>query len=290
MRPNTSARRPCFRSLGLPLHIFCTFSLALCWAVPLTPLAHAEGTTYATELAEIRSIPFSDATQLRMDAVTTLLIKETSDRRTVYLTEGQIQASIQHGKSKPLDVVVHGILLRDLGTEFDVAAHGDIVTVSITSGKVQVIELHPDGSQVNPINIKGQNATRSPTYLIPGDLARLEKRDQTVLITRVGNDLDEARNRSSWIEGRLKTSGQRLDEILWEINSRNKVHLLIGDPTVAQMSIGGNYDLMRVDDFLQTTRLLGIEVVPVKVPGEGEVPTYILRLPADGPGDSNHLR
>ena len=222
-----------------------------------------------------------------MDAVTTLLIKETSDRRTVYLTEGQIQASIQHGKSKPLDVVVHGILLRDLGTEFNVAAHADIVTVSVTSGKVQVIELHPDGTQGNPIDIKGKNATRSPTYLIPGDLARLEKRDQTVLITHVGNNLDEARNRSSWIEGRLKTSGQRLDEVLWEMNSRNKVHLLIGDTAVAQMSIGGNYDLLRVDDFLQTTRLLGIEVVPVKVPGEGEIPTYILRLPAEAPTD-NH--
>jgi ferric-dicitrate binding protein FerR (iron transport regulator) len=66
--------------------------------------------------------------------------------------------------------------------------------------------------------------------------------------------------------------------------------LLIGDPAVAQMSIGGNYDLMRVDDFLQTTRLLGIEVLPVKVPGEGEVPTYILRLPADGPSENDHPR
>lgn len=186
-----------------------------------------------------------------------------------------------------MDVVVHGILLRDFGTEFNVAAHAhahaDTVTVSVTNGKLQVVELHPDGTQDNPINIKGKNASRSPTYLIPGDLVRLEKRDQTILTTRAGNNLDEARNRSSWIEGRLKTSGQRLDEVLWEINSRNKVHLLIGDTAVAQMSIGGNYDLMKVDEFLQTTRLLGIEVVPVQVPGEGEFPTYILRLPADVP-------
>jgi ferric-dicitrate binding protein FerR (iron transport regulator) len=101
------------------------------------------------------------------------------DRRTVYLTEGQIHASIEHGKCKPPDIVVHGILLRDLGTEFNVAVHGDVVTVSITAGKMQVVELHPDGSQADPINVKGQTASRSPTYLVPGDLARLEIRDQS---------------------------------------------------------------------------------------------------------------
>lgn len=270
------------------MQILLTFLLVISLGVPVTPVAHGDGTTYATGLAENRLIPFLDATQLRMDALTDLLIKESTDRRTVYLTEGQIQALVQHGKSKPLDVVVHGILLRDLGTEFDVAAHGDIVTVSVTNGKIQVIELHSDGSQANPIDIKGKNASRSPAYLVPGDLARLETRDQTVLITRVGNNLDEARNRTSWIEGRLKTSGQRLDEVLWEINSRNKVHLLIGDPAVAQMSIGGNYDLMRVDDFLQTTHLLGIEVVPVTVPGEEGTPTYIFRLPTEEPADTKH--
>ena len=270
------------------MQMLFTVLLASSWGVPVAPVAHGDGTTYATGLAENRLIPFLDATQLRMDALTDILIKESADRRTVYLTEGQIQASVQHGKSKPLDVVVHGILLRDLGTEFNVAAHGDVVTVSVTNGKIQVIELHPDGSQANPINIKGKNASRSAAYLVPGDLARLETRDQTVLITRVGNNLDEARNRTSWIEGRLKTSGQRLDEVLWEMNSRNKVHLLIGDPAVAQMSIGGNYDLMRLDDFLQTTHLLGIEVVPVNVPGEESTPTYILRLPAEGPRDEKH--
>jgi ferric-dicitrate binding protein FerR (iron transport regulator) len=155
------------------------------------------------------------------------------------------------------------------------------VTVSVTGGKVQVIELHPDGSEANPINIQGKNASRSPMYLIPGDLTRLERHDNTVLITRVAHNPDEAENRTAWFEGRLKTSGQRLDEVLWEINSRNKVHLLIADPAVAQMSVGGNYDLMRVDEFLQSTRLLGIEVVPVTLPEEGSTPTYLLRLPTD---------
>ena len=159
----------------------------------------------------------------------------------------------------------------------------------MTGGKIQVIELHADGSRANPINIKGKSASRTPSYLIPGDLVRLERRDDTVLMIRDGNNLDEARDRSSWIEGRLKTRNERLDEVVWEMNARNKVHLLIGDPAVAQMSIGGNYDLIRVDDFLQTLRFLGLGIVPVKESGEKDVPTYILREPVeDSPRMNRH--
>ena len=281
MSSNNPARRSRAWVRGFPLHIFCKISLALSWGVSTIPLAHSDGMNYSTALAEIRLVPFPDGTELHMDARTSVLIKEGGGRRTAYLSEGQIHVVVQHGKSEPFDIVVHGVLLRDLGTEFNVAAHGDVVTVSVTSGKIQVMELHNDGSQSNPINIKGKNASRTPTYLVPGDLARLEKRDDTILVTRDGNSLDEAQDRTSWIGGRLKTRGERLEEVLWEMNARNKVHLLAGDPTVAQMTIGGNYDLMHVDDFLQSAQSMGLEVDPVKVPEQTDIPTYILRRPAD---------
>src|SRR5579872_7071729 len=93
MRRHNPGTRPHRGSHGLPMKILLTFVLATSLGVPVTPVAHGDGTTYATGLAENRLIPFVDATQLRMDALTDLLIKEGTDRRTVYLTEGQIQAS-----------------------------------------------------------------------------------------------------------------------------------------------------------------------------------------------------
>lgn len=131
--------------------------------------------------------------------------------------------------------------------------------------------------------VNGKEVSRTPTYLFPGDLTRLEMHDNTVLITRDKNSLDEARNRSSWIDGRLITGGERLDEVLWELNARsNKTQLLIGDPEIAQKRIGGNFDLMHVDEFLQTARIaFGLEVIPVKEPGVDDISTYILRLPTD---------
>lgn len=73
-------------------------------------------------------------------------------------------------------MVTDGLVRFVLLTIFNVAVHGDVVTVSITSGKLRVIESHADGSQINPINIKGRSVSRSTIYLNPGDLTRLETR------------------------------------------------------------------------------------------------------------------
>lgn len=164
-------------------------------------------------------------------------------------------------------------------TLFVISAHGNVISASVTSGKIRVIELHPDGSQENPINVKGEEASRTPTYLIPGDLAGLESHDNTVLITRDDNNSDEARNRSSWIQGRLTTHAQRVDEVVWELNSRSRqTRLIAGNPAIAQMRVGGSYHLMRVDEFLRTARIaLGFEVIPVKEFGVDDITYYILR-------------
>ena len=209
---------------------------SVCGASMTAPLGQGDGVTYMIGRAQTRSIALGDGSVLHMDAMTTVFIGSNHVRRTLFLAEGQIQASIEHDVSLPLDVVVHGILFLDLGTTFVISAHGDVVSASVTSGKIRVIELHPDGSQENPINIKGEEASRTSTYLIPGDLARLERHDNTVLITRDDNSLDEARNRSSWIQGRLTTHGQRVDEVVSELNSRSsQSRLIIGDPEIAQM-------------------------------------------------------
>ena len=66
-------RSPRSRLRGLPLHALCKWSLAFSVGASLTPLAHSDGTTYSTGLAEIRAVPFPDSTLLRMDAKTALL-------------------------------------------------------------------------------------------------------------------------------------------------------------------------------------------------------------------------
>jgi ferric-dicitrate binding protein FerR (iron transport regulator) len=62
-----------------------------------------------------------------------------------------------------------------------------------------------------------------------------------------------------WIEGTLSAKHQRLDEVLWEMNARNKERLLIDDPASAQMGIGGTYNLMHFDEFLKTAHLMALK-------------------------------
>ena len=115
MSRQISARRLYVGLRGLTLrfyfarHVLFKLTVAVSLGgASITPVAHSDGMTYATGLGETRSIPFADGSALCIDALTTILVKEGGDRRTVYLDQGQMQAMVVHGKSKPLDVVVHG--------------------------------------------------------------------------------------------------------------------------------------------------------------------------------------
>jgi transmembrane sensor len=245
------------------------------------PMGHGEAVAYTTGLNETRTVAFSDGTELNLDAMTTIVVGGGLGRRSLYLDHGQFQARILHGISKPLDVVVRGTLLRDWGTEFDVSARGEAVTVAVTKGKIQVIEMHPDGAQLDPVSLQGRNVGRIPAYLVPGDLARLERHSDIILLTREANSPEEAQARTSWMSGKVETRGQRLDEILSELNAHNAVQIVPGDPSVAQIQIGGIHQLTQPDRFLQLAQVaLGLEAVPVPGYGGSDTPAYILRWPS----------
>ena len=48
------------------------------------------------------------------------------------------QSTVQHDENQPVGVVVHRVVLLDLGTQFGVATHGHTTNVPVTARKVRV--------------------------------------------------------------------------------------------------------------------------------------------------------
>ena len=240
-------------------------------------LGHSDGTTYFTTRTGPMSKSYPDGTSIHLNAKTDALVNVSGPRRTLFLGDGEVQLDIKHGKSVPMDVIIGNVILRDLGTQFDVRKHDNVVLVSVTDGRVQVLEARPDGTRVNPINATQPDPGRDPAYLGAGSLARFELRDGTLLMTQETNNLDEARNRTSWLSGTLLANKEPLDEITWQLNDRSQIKL-ITDPAVAQRTYGGSFRLDDMDQFLRTARDgLDLEAVPVRDPDQSSTPTYLLR-------------
>lgn len=262
--------------------VYVSLTLVVSVRVIITDGANSDGTTLHTAFAQRSKVTFADHSIVELNAGTLVLFKE-GVRRQIFLQEGEIRLSIQHGVSKPADVHIGNILLQDLGTQFDVSVHERSVNAVVTDGLVRVQENRSDGSLVDPIDVTGTSHQRHLMVLKKGDMIRLDERDGAVFAYVSRNDLTEAEMRSSWLSGELATTGERLDEVILQFNRYNRIPIVINDPTVAQMKVGGHYFLTDSGGFLSDLRqALGLEVVPVSDGDHNVVQMNLLRAPANG--------
>lgn len=260
-------------------HKAITIAVVICCCTSYQICPLGKTTTYRTSMAETKSLLFPDGVELTLNAKTEVVLKEASDRRTAELVQGEIHARVIHGRSLPLNVVAGKVLIQDLGTEFDVATHGDVVTVAVTAGRVRVMEQQADGTAANPFDMTSAKPDRGPAYLVPGDMARLEVQDGVVFLRNERHDPADAVGRSAWMSGEMRAKSERLDELLWQLNAYHSVQIRV-DPAIAESKIGGVYSLKNSSEFLKAVELaLNLETVPVKDPNTGDVTTYILRMP-----------
>ena len=273
-----------YSRIYVPIRTSLKFSIVIFVSlrVGVTDMGGAEGMTRQTPVGHRDVLVLADRSVLDLNADTTVFAKQTAYRRQVFLEQGEIRATVQHDETRPLEVFANRVVLQDLGTQFDVSSHDRTTTVAVTSGKVQVLERREDGSLVNPVTLTTAGARRDPVFLVIGDTARLEEQGGTVRVFKDRNDLGAAQSRSAWLEGQVAGRKQRLDEALWQFERYNTVRFVFDDPAIAQLEIGGGYDLANLSDFLLAMKI-GLDVEAVPVEGDGSVRrTYILRRASKG--------
>lgn len=247
--------------------------------VVVRPVAPSDGTAYDTTRAQTATKSYPDGTVVNLNAKTRVLINFDGARRTLFLAQGEVQVVLQHGRSVPMDVVIDDKILQDIGTVFDARVDGTVVWVSVTDGTIRVLQSRPDGERVNPINLATPDPQRDAAYLAAGDLARLETRDNTLLITQQSHNPEEALNRASWLSGILVAKDEPLQEIISQLNARSPIQVLINDPAIGERAMGGSFKLDNMGAFLRGLRAppFELQTVPVPDPDHTSPPTVLLR-------------
>jgi transmembrane sensor len=123
-----------------------------------------------------------------------------------------------------------------LGTKFSVRRDGDRVEVAVIEGRVRV----EDSGQSQPV---------SPTIVTRGDIVVAEGESTLVAVKSVERVTEEL----SWRTGRLTFDQATLGEAVAEFNRYNHKQLVIVDPEVAALRIGGSFEAENIQAF---TRLL----------------------------------
>jgi transmembrane sensor len=192
---------------------------------------------YSTEVGGRAVLRFADRTQIDLNTDTIVRFRMTGEERTVWLEKGEAYFRVSHDAKNPFTVIVGNHRITDLGTEFLVRRNADELAVALMKGRAQLVTegARPQVAMLSP----GDEAVATPASLSFARKTPQELADEL-----------------AWQRGVLVFHHTKLADAVIELNRYNRTKLVIDDPTVARMPIGGEFRIDNLDEFLRTMQVV----------------------------------
>jgi transmembrane sensor len=171
--------------------------------------------------SERSTISLEDGTRVELDVNTRIDARIGTHERVVRLLKGRAMFDVMHDASRPFSVDADDARTTALGTRFQIEQGDAAVIITLAEGSVKVEDsgneefyerLQP-GEQLNVNTAKAQ----------------YEKKRVDVLAA------------TGWTRGRLVFHSTPLRDAIREVNRYTDVKVHLGDPTIAQLPVGGNF-------------------------------------------------
>lgn len=242
---------PAVRTLAL-----LTIVLATSPVGPRFELENGSELNRATEVGQRAVVALEDLSVLHLNTDTSVTIREGPRHREIVLAKGEVFAEVRHDDRRPFRVAIGHVVVEDLGTEFDVSTDEGQTRITVIKGEVRIRERRDDGGLVDPFVASSGESKRESAILGVGDVVKIKEGDDgTATVYKEPRDTAEATRRIQWLQGRLDFNGQSLAEVVREFNRYNPQRLIIDDPGIAELRIGGNYRFNDLNGFVDALRV-----------------------------------
>ena len=206
--------------------------------------------TLATAVGQQRSVTLADGSVVSLNTNTIVETKLQRTVREITLRQGEAHFQVAHDRSRPFLVHAGDAVVRAVGTQFEVRLRSDQhVDVLVNEGRVEVrseAAAEPAGSAT------GVRAARSRVHtLAAGQQLSATGNDYSVVPVsthRLSSVL-------AWRDGAVVFDGETLADAIAEIGRYTDQRIIVNDPQIAGLRVGGRYrtgDVQAFFDALQT--------------------------------------
>lgn len=216
---------------------------------------------YATQRGQPLQVRLPDGSQMLLDAASQAQVQLFRGRREVSLVEGQALFHANPDAQRPFEVLAGHTKVTVLGTKFSVrhtraGLDAGQTVVEVESGRVRVAQVGDDGKEGQTL------AGAAAVDLVAGQrvTAQAEGSLEVPQALPVGNV-------AAWRKGRVNFQDAPLAQALAEFERYGDTGLVVRDPAVAAMRVGGSFDLREASSFAQALPLL----LPVRLKTAGGV-------------------
>jgi transmembrane sensor len=200
-------------------------------------LSRSSDTRYATGIGEREIITLADGSRIELNTQTVLRLSHDGGARRVTLDSGQAYFDIKHDPAHPFVVLTADHRITDIGTKFEVRASTRQVRVTLFEGSAQFESLSPNAAKQNAILKPGDVAVATAASM------RIVRQPTKKLMAEIG-----------WRHGVIVFDHTTLADAAAEFNRYNRKKLVVTDPKVAKLTIGGTFQTTNTQQLTQLAR------------------------------------
>lgn len=201
---------------------------------------------YRTEIGGLEAVPLSDGSKVTLNTDSEIRVAVSATERRVDLERGEAFFEVAHDPARPFIVRAGDRRVVAIGTQFSVREDGDDVRVVVSEGRVRLETA----------------AGEEVAVLAAGTIARA--REDAVMVQE--DRLAEIERTLAWRSGQLTFRDTPLAEAIAEFNRYNTRKIVIEDPAIAALEVGGVFRATNVGSFVSLLE----EGFPIHVEDEGD--------------------
>jgi transmembrane sensor len=215
------------------LGLFAAGLIVATGATAVWYISKPHGTAYSTQIGAFASVPLSDGSHVTLNTDSQIHVAFSAGERVVKLDQGEAFFEVSKDRSRPFVVDMGNKRVTAVGTQFSVRRDGTEIRVLVTDGRVRI-----DRQDVP----SGLGATQ----VAAGSQARTE--GNSVLLDQP--EPTQVEQLLSWRTGYLVFHETPLAEAITEFNRYSSRKIVIDDPTLGSLRIGGRFRSTDAEAFL----------------------------------------
>ena len=240
LRGEASAAAPVTSILPLALKAAAVFAVVAALGMAgATFFLKPRDRVFSTPVGGHEIVNFADGSSIELNTNTVLRARMTTDQRIVWLERGEAYFRIKHDTTHPFIVMMDGHRVTDLGTEFLVRRGARNLEVAVLQGRVTFDA--PDTHLPSQIAL-----------LTAGEVAMADVATGRIRVTKL--PLQDLTDSLGWRNGVLVFNHTKLADAAAEFNRYNREKLVIRDPAIASLEIGGTFQANNVEAFTDVAR------------------------------------
>ena len=198
---------------------------------------------FQTKLGEQRSVLLADGSRVTLNTASKIEVRLQADHRVIQLLQGEVLFDVVHDALRPFDVHAGNVVVRAVGTQFDIDRRATRTAVTVVEGRVAMI------------------AADSRT----GNLPVLSAGDRVVVDSAGPGALEHDVNLAevtAWTQHQLVFHHRPLGEVADELNRYNVGRIEIRSPSLREQEVTGTFRSNDVASFVAVLEgIPGVQVI-----------------------------